>query len=60
MLVLTRKTGERILLDISEIDSAIPPIEIVLIEAVDGKAKIGIEAVKRIKIVRSELEPKEM
>ena len=47
MLVLNRKEGQRILIG--------GEVEIVLVSAIHGQAKIGITAPRDISIVRSEL-----
>lgn len=47
MLVVSRKIGESILIS--------DEIEISLLDITDGIAKIGIEAPKKIKILRKEL-----
>ena len=47
MLILTRKTSQSIIIDGN--------IEITIVESVDGKVKIGIEAPKEIEIFRKEV-----
>ena len=47
MLVLGRKVGESIIID--------DKIEITILESSDGNVKIGIEAPKNIKVIRTEI-----
>jgi len=49
VLVLTRRTGERIKVG--------PDIEIILVDAEKGRAKIGIVAPRSVSIHRTELGP---
>jgi carbon storage regulator len=51
MLVLTRKIGERIIIE--------PGIEISVVEVRGGRVRLGVEAPKEIRIRRLEIPPAE-
>lgn len=47
MLILNRKVGESIVID--------DKVEVTILESVDGKIKLGIEAPKEVVILRKEV-----
>ena len=53
MLVLSRKTSERIIIDLAE--HGLGLVTITMLEAYDGTAKIGIDAHRDIPIDREEI-----
>lgn len=57
MLVLSRKTDERILLEVEGLSA---PIELTVVRIDRNKVRIGIEAVEGVTILRSELKERKI
>lgn len=57
MLVLTRKLGERILLNVAGMTfpADAPPIAVTLLRVTGERARIGLEADRRVDVLREEL-----
>lgn len=59
MLVVTRKPSETVLVDLSAIVPGIPPIEVMVVAMLDRQVRLGFNADKRIRIMRSEVVERE-